>query len=251
MLPKEHSARYATCQITGKRHRLSELVPGTTVRKSLQEAIRRTYANWDEDKYISINALNQFRLNHVRELLQKESDATYSLEQEVINSLNQHTPVSKNVEEDFEETLSLGDKLADRLTETCGSWPFIVGFFLFLAGWVALNTSVLFFNTFDPYPFIFLNLILSCLAAIQAPIIMMSQNRQAAKDRAQSEHDYQVNLKAELEIQMLNEKMDHSLVHFSQILLEIQQIQTEFLEEISHKINTPHPRTGKSKSTHK
>ncbi|HEU4719314.1 MAG TPA: DUF1003 domain-containing protein, partial [Bacteroidia bacterium] len=89
---------------------------------------------------------------------------------------------------------------------------------------------------FDPYPFILLNLILSCLAAIQAPIIMMSQNRQEQKDRIRSEHDYKVNLKAELEIKLLHDKMDHLMIHQSRRLLEIQQIQADFLEDIMDEI---------------
>lgn len=107
-----------------------------------------------------------------------------------------------------EEPLSFGDKLADRIAAVGGSWTFILCFFLFLAIWMTINTCNMFEKPFDPYPFILLNLALSCLAALQAPIIMMSQNRQAKKDRAQAIADYETNLKAEREIRSLNEKID-------------------------------------------
>ena len=100
-----------------------------------------------------------------------------------------------------------------------------------------VNIWVLATRPFDPFPFILLNLILSCLAAIQAPIIMMSQNRQEQKDRQRSEHDYKINLKAELEIKLLSEKIDHLLVHQSRKLLEIQELQTDYLEDLMKKIN--------------
>jgi uncharacterized membrane protein len=106
--------------------------------------------------------------------------------------------------------------------------------------WIALNSFALIWKPFDPFPFILLNLILSCLAAIQAPIIMMSQNRQESKDRLRSEHDYSINLKAELEIRHLHEKIDHLLMNQWQRLLEIQEIQMELMEELAHKIPRGH-----------
>jgi uncharacterized membrane protein len=120
-----------------------------------------------------------------------------------------------------------------------GSWRFIIIFGVVLFLWVVLNSISLFWKPYDPYPFIFLNLILSCLAAIQAPIIMMSQNRQETKDRLRADHDYRVNLKAELEIRSLHEKLDHLLVHQWQRLLEIQGIQMELMEELTIKKRGP------------
>ena len=102
-----------------------------------------------------------------------------------------------------------------------------------MLAWVGVNSAVLFWRPFDPYPFILLNLVLSCLAAIQAPIIMMSQNRQEARDRMRAEHDYQVNLKAELEIRHLHRKVDQLLTHQWQRLLEIQRIQMELMEDLA------------------
>ena len=122
--------------------------------------------------------------------------------------------------------------MADKIAEFGGSWSFIISFFTFIVIWIAFNTFMLITQKFDPYPFILLNLILSCLASIQAPIIMMSQNRQEQKDRKRAEKDYKINLKAELEIKLLSEKMDHLLIHQNQKLLEIQEVQTDYLEDL-------------------
>lgn len=120
-------------------------------------------------------------------------------------------PVSRDLNEVFDSGLSFGEKLADRVAAIGGSWSFIIGFSLFMVAWAALNTIVLARHAFDPFPFIFLNLMLSMLAALQAPIIMMSQNRQAAKDRLEARLDYETNLRAETEIANLHEKMDRLL----------------------------------------
>ncbi|MCE9525342.1 MAG: DUF1003 domain-containing protein [Planctomycetales bacterium] len=131
-------------------------------------------------------------------------------EQRVIESLTQRLHISRNVGREYEEALTIGQRLADRIAIFGGSWTFILLFLSLLACWIGLNTVVLtqLSKPFDPYPYIFLNLILSMLAALQAPVIMMSQNRHAAKDRAAAEHDYEVNLKAELEILALHKKVD-------------------------------------------
>ena len=155
------------------------------------------------------------------------------VEEEVINSINQQELLATNIEESLTENLTLGSRMADRIASFGGSWRFIIIFFSFLLLWMAINIFMLSSGgPFDPYPFILLNLILSCLAAIQAPIIMMSQNRQEAKDRQRSEHDYKINLKAELEIRLLHEKIDHLIVHQNQRLMEVQQIQIDLLEDI-------------------
>jgi uncharacterized membrane protein len=132
--------------------------------------------------------------------------------------------------------LTVGERLADGLAKYAGSWKFMIGFAVVLVMWITLNSYVLASSAWDHYPFILLNLCLSCLAAVQAPVIMMSQNRLEAKDRIRAEHDYIVNLKAELEIRSLNEKMDHLLVNQWQRLLEIQQVQTELMQELSRGI---------------
>ena len=145
----------------------------------------------------------------------------------------------KNLHELHESARTRGQRIADGMARIVGSWPFVIMQSIVLCGWIAFNVYLAIQlgegKAFDPYPFILLNLVLSCLAAIQAPIIMMSQNRQESKDRLRAENDYKVNLKAELEIRALSEKMDRLLNHQWQRLLEIQQIQTDLMEEVARK----------------
>ena len=166
----------------------------------------------------------------VQMLLKKELDTKD--EEELMNMLLDE-PISVDVDKQSDENRSFGDRLADKITEVAGSWTFIISMILFLVLWVVLNVYIL--EEADPYPFILLNLILSCIAAIQAPVIMMSQNRQEAKDRLRSQNDYQINLKAELEIQHLHEKLDHLLMHQWDRLAQIQEIQLDLLSEMSKK----------------
>ena len=141
--------------------------------------------------------------------------------------------MASNVETEFEQESSFGERLSDKLASFGGSWTFLILFGSILLAWITLNSIALLAKPFDPYPYILLNLVLSCLAAIQAPVIMMSQNRQEDKDRLRSQHDYQVNLKAELEIRHLHEKIDHLLSRQWERLVEIQQIQIDLMSEIS------------------
>jgi len=129
-------------------------------------------------------------------------------EHKIIERLRGRKRVARNINVDYESSLTVGQRVADRVAEFGGSWTFILMFTMILVGWIVLNTAVLVGRPYDPYPFILLNLILSTLAALQAPVIMMSQNRQAAKDRLDAEHDYEVNLKAEMEIEELHAKID-------------------------------------------
>jgi uncharacterized membrane protein len=143
--------------------------------------------------------------------------------------------VAADVDEDFEENLSLGERLSDLIATFGGSWRFIFSFFGVMILWIAANTWLWVTKPFDPFPFILLNLVLSCIAAIQAPIIMMSQNRQEARDRLRSRNDYQVNLKAELEIRLLHEKLDFILNHHGQHLNRLEGLMLELLEEADGK----------------
>lgn len=143
--------------------------------------------------------------------------------------------LTENIEQQFERKLTFGEHLSDKIAEFGGSWKFIITFGGVIVVWVVLNAVLLLDRGFDPYPFILLNLILSCVAALQAPVIMMSQNRAEARDRLRAENDYKVNLKAELEIRHLHEKIDHLLRKQYNRLFEIQQIQIELLEEISQR----------------
>ncbi|WP_266205650.1 DUF1003 domain-containing protein [Pontibacter kalidii] len=227
-----HRETFGFCQITKKRLPLHLLMPGKAIRPSLLRLIKADFPDFDEEKYVALDVLAKYRKLYLEQLLRKELGELTELEEEVVKSINQQELLSSNVEEKLEERISLGDRMADHIASFGGSWTFILLFFSFLLLWMAVNVYLLATRPFDPYPFILLNLILSCLAAIQAPIIMMSQNRQESKDRLRSEHDYKVNLKAELEIRLLHEKIDHLLMHQNQQMVEIQQLQLDLLEDI-------------------
>ncbi len=209
---------------------------GEMLRDSIFQLIRNDHPGFTRNDYISIPELNKYRKEYLTGLIREETGETDALENEVVDAITHSKILSENIEEVIDERLTLGQRIADRIAVFGGSWTFIIIFFTFILSWMALNVIALTSKAFDPYPFILLNLILSCLAAIQAPIIMMSQNRQEQKDRQRSEHDYKVNLKAELEIRMLNEKVDHLIVHQSKRLLEIQEIQADYLEDILKEI---------------
>jgi len=222
------------CNICGKTKSSSMMMPAALVRNGIAEKIKSAYPDWKTEGYVCLSDLNQFRMQYIQGLLESEKGELTTLDHEVIESLQRHETLASNVDAQFEKDLSLGDKMSDKLASFGGSWRFIMIFGTVLLVWIVINSVVLLKKPFDPYPFILLNLILSCLAAIQAPVIMMSQNRQEAKDRLRSQHDYQVNLKAELEIRQLHDKIDHLLSHQWERLVEIQQIQIDLLSEIAH-----------------
>jgi uncharacterized membrane protein len=164
--------------------------------------------------------------------LRREWENLTEQERRVINSLIERKNLSHDTNTEFDGERTFGEKVADKVAAFGGSWKFIIIFSSVLVGWILLNSLVLLSNAFDPFPYILLNLFLSMTAALQAPIIMMSQNRQAARDRLDAGHDYEVNLKAELEIRTLQEKVDVMLAHDWKELIETQQKQIEMLKEI-------------------
>ncbi len=210
----------------------SEVVPARFVRPSLAEIIRSKFPDWNSDSCICHEDLNRIRSEYVERVLIEEKGELTALEQEVISSLQQHEIMARDVDAAVDREATFGERLADQMAEFGGSWTFLLLFGTAMVIWISLNLVPLLGTPFDPYPFILLNLVLSCLAAVQAPVIMMSQNRQEVKDRMRAENDYRVNLKAELEIRHLHSKIDLLLTHQWQRLLEIQQVQTDLLEEI-------------------
>jgi uncharacterized membrane protein len=148
-----------------------------------------------------------------RRLFNKPAAALDTVQRRVLGQFHARQPLSQDVNAHFAASQTVGDRLADQIARVGGSWGFIISFLLFLLGWAVINTVILTRTAaFDPYPFIFLNLILSMIAAIQAPIIMMSQNREAAKDRLNASKDYEVNLKSEVELISLHHKIDDVLL---------------------------------------
>ncbi len=221
-----------TCPVCGQTVPIRELVSGALVRETIVQEIRRDHPEWTEGSQICRNDLARYRAQYVHTLLVAEKGELSELEQEVVRSLQTHETLAADVDSDYEETWSFGEKLADRIADFGGSWTFLICFSVFIVIWIAMNSLVLYWRPVDPFPYILLNLLLSCLAAIQAPIIMMSQNRQEAKDRLRARNDYQVNLKAELEIRHLHEKMDHLLSHQWERMIEIQEVQLDLLNEL-------------------
>jgi uncharacterized membrane protein len=223
------------CAICKQQFSQRELIPGASVRDSVTEEIKRDHANWSPDKFICRADLNTYRARYVHSLLVSEKGELTSLEKEVVASMHDHELLARNVDNTAQDKWTYGERLADKIASFGGSWSFLISFGVFISLWIIINSVVLFWRPADPYPFILLNLVLSCLASIQAPIIMMSQNRQEAKDRLRSEHDYQINLKAELEIRHLHEKVDHLLSHQWERLVAIQEVQLELLAELGRR----------------
>jgi uncharacterized membrane protein len=221
-----------TCAVCGKLFPTRDLVPGEAVRDAVAKEIVKNYPDWSPESFICKPDLAKYRANYVHSLLESEKGELSTLEQEVLHSIRENEIIAKNVDAESEQAWTFGERLADRIATFGGSWTFLICFGAFLALWIVANSLVLVLRPPDPYPYILLNLILSCLAAIQAPIIMMSQNRQEAKDRLRAMHDYQVNLKAELEIRHLHDKIDHVLSHQWDRLTQIQEIQLDLLSEL-------------------
>ncbi len=215
----------------------SEKVLAANIRESIFNSIKKDNPSFTRKSLISISELNQYREKYLATYLMKEVGELSTLEEDVLKSIQNHETISDKIETISEdEKLSYGQRLADKVASFGGSWKFILIFGVFILIWMIINIIFLASKPFDPYPFILLNLILSCLAALQAPVIMMSQNRQEEKDRERSKQDYMVNLKSELEIRMLHEKLDHLIIHQQQELLNIQEVQVEMMEDIMKSI---------------
>lgn len=213
-----------------------EAILGQDIREGVFNLIKAEYPGFNEESYISINELNKYRRLYLSSLINQEGGELAQIDKDVMDAIKNNSILSENIQDEIEAQLTFGQKIADKIAVFGGSWTFIIAFFSFIFFWILVNIWVLVTKPFDPFPFILLNLILSCLASIQAPIIMMSQNRQEQKDRQRSEHDYKINLKAELEIKLISEKIDHLLVHQSKKLLEIQQVQTDYLDDLMKEI---------------
>lgn len=220
------------CHLTKKQINPDEAHRGDYIRKEIFKLIQRDYPDFNQKSYISLEKLNYYRNLYLNSLIKKETGELNRLEREVVEAISKNIILSENIELNIDKKLTLGQKVADTIAQFGGSWTFILIFFLFIVFWMGINVWLFTTQPFDPYPFILLNLILSCLAAIQAPIIIMSQNRLEEKDRKRGEHDYKVNLKAELEIRLLDEKLDHLIMHQFKRMFEIQELQMDFLQDI-------------------
>jgi uncharacterized membrane protein len=229
--PRRRQAARPHCAICGEPTR--EPIAYGMVRPSLANRLTAEHPHLSANDVICRRHLTEHRTRYVEQLLERERGEISDLERQVVESLAREETVARNVEETWEDRRTVGERVADIVAEFGGSWRFIISFGVVLVLWMAFNVWAAAREVFDPYPFILLNLVLSCLAAIQAPVIMMSQKRQEAKDRLRSENDYRVNLKAELEIRHLHEKIDHLINRQWERLAEIQQIQLEIMEDLA------------------
>jgi uncharacterized membrane protein len=228
-MAKTESHDHPACQICGADDP-THLRRGILAGPAVAQIIRTSTGQWSDDAWICEDDLNRYRHQYVQSLLVAERGEITALDAEVLESLRAQEVLSR-YPDDTEGPSTPGERLADRMATFGGSWTFISLFMAMLVAWIAVNSVVLLVRPFDPYPFIFLNLVQSCVAALQAPVIMMSQNRQEARDRLHAMHDYQVNLKAELEIRHLHQKLDHLLSHQWERLVAIQEIQMQSITE--------------------
>ncbi|MEJ2059724.1 MAG: DUF1003 domain-containing protein [Gammaproteobacteria bacterium] len=228
-----HHEATETCQVCGLTKQVSKMLPADLVRSGVAGLIRDQVPAWSNDGYVCLNCLNGFRTQYVQRQMEKELGELDSLETEVARSLQEHELLAQNLNEQFDQRLTFGQRVADRVAEFGGSWAFIFTFAAVLLAWIVINSVALIWRPFDPFPYILLNLVLSMLAAIQAPVIMMSQNRQEARDRLRAESDYKVNLKAEMEVRLINEKLDQLIHHQWSRLIEIQEIQMDMIEDLA------------------
>jgi len=221
----------AVCHVCQRQFEASLLKPWIAVRPAVSTLIVSAAPGWEDGKAICRDDLVKFRHLYVEQMLAQERGELGKLERQVIESLDNRQLISQNPQDLLEKNGTFGERMADRVALFGGSWGFILTFTAVLLVWITINAIGILAKPFDPYPFILLNLVLSSLAAIQAPVIMMSQRRQETKDRLRGENDYRVNLKAELEIRQLHEKLDHQMAQQWDKLIELQQIQIELLEE--------------------
>ncbi|QSW89769.1 MULTISPECIES: DUF1003 domain-containing protein [Flavobacterium] len=221
--------------ISGDSFSESEKICGKDIHNPILSLIVKDHPSFCDTDCISVQELNEYRQKYISNYLSTEIGMLSDLEKSVIASLKEDKSIV-NIVEDEEETRNIGQIVADKVADFGGSWTFIISFVVFIAVWIGSNVYILMNKGFDPYPFILLNLILSCIAALQAPVIMMSQNRQEEKDRNRAKKDYMINLKSELEIRMIHDKIDHLIMHQQQELIEIQKVQIEMMNDILNQI---------------
>lgn len=200
--------------------------------KELQKFILKVDTDLTAASTISHISLLNFRFQYINQLLKNEVSTSKQFDHELKHKIRTQQVHIKNVNDALKTKETFGQRIADGIAKFGGIWTFIIAFIFILVAWISLNTLPLFFEPFDKFPYILLNLALSCLAAIQAPIILMSQNRQTERDRVEADNDYEVNVKSEVEIHLLHEKIDYLMESKWQHLTELQQLQIELLQEL-------------------
>jgi uncharacterized membrane protein len=229
-------AREATCILCGKTFPRRSMLATVAVRPQVAAHIAHKFPErWTETGRICRTCLSRERLHYVTARLTEEKGTLSGVEEEVAKKAGMHLTIARDIDAQFQASATVGQHAADTVARVGGSWVFVLSFLFFLMVWMAANTFALRSAAFDPYPYILLNLVLSCLAALQAPIIMMSQNRASERDRLESSHDYETDLKAEIEIASLHDKVDHLLHAQWERMVELQEMQMELLTELTRR----------------
>lgn len=230
-----HGGRKVACAVCGRMFPRGQTVALAELRPTLAAFAAESHPQLPSEGFICKTDLGRLRAGFVARLLERERGELSHLEREVVESLAANETLAEDVEKSFERQRTLGDRMADAIATFGGSWGFIGIFAGVLGIWILFNLIAAGRAQFDPYPFILLNLALSCLAAVQAPVIMMSQKRVEVRDRLRAENDFKVNLKAELEIRHLHEKLDHLLGQQWERLAQIQEVQIDLLEAMNER----------------
>jgi uncharacterized membrane protein len=226
-----HDRRCCLCERTGRR---STMIPAEVVRPQIAQHMAAHFGDrWTGSGYVCRECLNVQRLDFVTSRLTEEKGQLSDVEREVAKKAGLHLTIARDIDAQFQRDVTFGQRAADAVARVGGSWTFVLGFMVFIVAWMIANTLALRHGSFDPYPYILLNLVLSCLAALQAPVILMSQNRQTERDRVESSHDYETDLKAEIEIASMHDKLDHLLHAQWERMVELQQMQIDLLTEIA------------------
>lgn len=232
----------AICSVCGNTVDTRYLANPAKLEDGLVELIQRDLPKWDGKRGVCAKCREQYRAKKFVGYLEAEFQKITEMERSLVSKIARRGRISKEVNEEFEGKMTLGERVADRVAQFGGSWTFILIFLGVLFAWMFVNSAALLLQKpFDPFPYILLNLALSTLAALQGPVIMMSQNRQAAKDRLEAQHDYEVNMMAEIEIRDLHDKMDSLRLKQWHELWQMQQHQIELLEMVQKALIPPAP----------
>jgi uncharacterized membrane protein len=227
------------CSLCGTLVEGRTLASPQKLENKILDLIKNDHPDWEAKRGICPNCLEQYRAKKFVNYLEAEYQKLSEIEHAIVSKITRRGRVSRVVHTEFDAKMTVGERIADKVAQFGGSWRFIGLFAGILLIWMAINTVVLVAHPFDPYPFILLNLVLSTLAALQAPVIMMSQNRQAAKDRMHAQQDYEINLMAEIEIRDLHDKLDSLRFKQWHELWHIQKRQIELLEHLVERHANP------------
>jgi uncharacterized membrane protein len=235
-MPTHADQHTFTCSVCGKEKPARTSVHAEMVRPAVAALVEKEHPGWTSGDLICTECLNQYRTKYIEDVLETDRGELSKLDEDVLASLREQEFLSTDLNAEFDRQLTLGQRIADKVADFGGSWTFIGLFGVVMVIWMAINSAAALHKPFDPYPFILLNLVLSLLAALQAPVIMMSQNRQAAKDRLEARLDYEVNLRAELEIQRVHAKLDEARGGNLGEVLALQRQQVELLQELRDRL---------------